>query len=415
MKWDFFSGLAIFYSIIEVPFRIGFQSPPTYSIIVLNYIVDAIFFTDILLAFHTAYISKLTDALVTDRKLIRRNYMKCWFWIDVASTLPFDQIAVAASSSVSNAHVSTLRLIRVLRLVRLIKLIKVIHSRGLKDLLESFNINSALVSIVSLLLQIFVIAHIVCCFWFFITTPDAIGLVQPDENSGLPYAIRTWVTEFEFQYSDLSTQYIASLYWAFATMLTVGYGDIHATNTGERFYAFVTMLLGSLMFGAIIAKVRMLVESRNLQSKELKTRVAEFKAYLEERRIPIALKKEARVRLLFPRHFRARVLFPIHFILFCLYFVLILLLVNIFNFYSDRIEERSEGTSLLFYSLFKFCFLFLFFIFYFPLFYSSQGRPSLHLLILNIANYEPKKTLITLFTHTGCISMLSPKTILPFT
>ena len=292
--WDFFSGLAIFYSIIEVPFRIGFQAPPTEVILVLDSIVDAIFFSDIILAFNTAYICTLTDLLVVDRALIRLNYMKFWFWIDIAATMPFDRIAAAASNT-ANTHVSTLRLIRVLRLVRLVKLFKFTSSKGLQELLDSFMIAPALISILTLLLQIFLVAHLVCCFWFFITTPDATGVTQPPYDSGLPYVIRTWATEFNFQYSDLSTQYIASLYWAFATMLTVGYGDIHATNTGERFYAFLTMLLGSLMFGAIIAKVRMLVESRNLQSKELKTRVAEFKTYLEERKIPIALKKEAKV------------------------------------------------------------------------------------------------------------------------
>ena len=193
---------------------------------------------------------------------------------------------------------STLRLIRVLRLVRLVKLIKLITSKGLKDSLDSLFISPALISIVALLLQIFLVAHIVCCFWFFITTSDATGIVQPDDPS-LPFAIRTWVTEFGFQYDSVQTQYIASLYWAFATMLTVGYGDIHATNTGERFYALLTMLLGSLMFGAIIAKVRVLVESRNLQLRELKIRVAELKSYLEERRIPLALKAEVKVQTFF--------------------------------------------------------------------------------------------------------------------
>ena len=50
------------------------------------------------------------------------------------------------------------------------------------------------------------------------------------------------------------------MYWTFFTLLTVGYGDIHPTNTGERFYALMTMIMGSLMFGAIIAKVRPNIE-----------------------------------------------------------------------------------------------------------------------------------------------------------
>lgn len=288
--WDLICGLAIFYSIVEVPFRIGFQSIQSESAVVMDSCVEAIFFCDIILTFNTAFVDPVTDLFVADRWLIAKEYGKVWLWIDLASTIPFDQIVIAAASH-DSPNISTFRLIRVLRLVRLTKLIKLVGSKNLKEYLDQYSISPAFISIFTLLLQIFLVAHIVCCFWFFITTADATGF----QASATSDCCHTWVTEAELQGSDVETQYIASLYWAFATMLTVGYGDIHATNTGERFYAFLTMLLGSLMFGAIIAKVSVLVESRDLQLKELKIRVAEFKAYLEERRIPNALKTEAKV------------------------------------------------------------------------------------------------------------------------
>ena len=51
--------------------------------------------------------------------------------------------------------------------------------------------------------------------WF----PDVVG-----------YDKRTWVSEFGFVDSTLTTQYLAAMYWAVMSLLTVGYGDIHATN-----------------------------------------------------------------------------------------------------------------------------------------------------------------------------------------
>ena len=296
--WDFLSALAIFYSIIEIPFHIGFQTEPSEVTVVANSIVDAIFFCDIIITLNTGYVDRLTDLLVTNRNLIRKNYLAFWFWIDLVSALPFDKIVTAALTDEvgGNNHVGIVRLVRVLRLVRFLKLVRLVSSKASKDLLHSLHISPAVTSIVALLLQIFLVAHVVCCFWFFITTSDATGINQPLQLPDPLYNIQTWTTTFGFQYSDVATQYIASLYWTFATMLSVGYGDIHATNTGERFFAFLTMLLGSLMFGAIIAKVRLLVESRNIQYRELKICVAEFKSYLEERRIPLALKAEAKVQ-----------------------------------------------------------------------------------------------------------------------
>lgn len=304
VAWDIICGVALFYSIIEIPFRIGFRSTPSESSIAISYMVEVIFALDILLTFNTAIVDPMTDLLLADRVLIARKYASLWLWVDLASTIPFDLIVLAAVRENSEApNVSTIRLIRVLRLVRLVKVIRFVGSKRIKNIIDKYCISPALVSIVSLMLQIFVVAHIVCCFWFFISTPFVTGFEV--EKGG--HIARTWVTEFHFADSDVRTQYIASLYWAFATMLTVGFGDIHATNTGERFYASMTMLLGALMFGAIIAKVRVLVESRNLQSKELKARVAEFKAYLEEKRIPNALRSEAKVR-----HSRCCFTAPLH-------------------------------------------------------------------------------------------------------
>ena len=127
-------------------------------------------------------------------------------------------------------------------------------SQGFSDLLENSRINPAIISVTALMFQIFLLAHIIACFWFFITTSEATGGPTNDDINAI--GIRTWATEFQMQSEDAATQYITSLYFTFYTLLSIGYGDIHPTNTQERFFALVVMLIGGLMFGAIIAKVR---------------------------------------------------------------------------------------------------------------------------------------------------------------
>jgi hypothetical protein len=42
-------------------------------------------------------------------------------------------------------------------------------------------------------------------------------------------------------------QYLASIYWVFQTLTTVGYGDIPAITTSERLISCFIMVLGKLL------------------------------------------------------------------------------------------------------------------------------------------------------------------------
>lgn len=63
---------------------------------------------------------------------------------------------------------------------------------------------------------------------------------------------------------EMYEQYINSLYWAFTTMCTVGYGDFHPTTTSERAVSMVCMLVSSGMFAFIIGDIGKIVTSYNM-------------------------------------------------------------------------------------------------------------------------------------------------------
>ena len=54
-----------------------------------NSIVDVIFFIDIVLNFHTTFVGPGGE-VVSDPKIIRMNYLRSWFIIDLLSCLPYD-------------------------------------------------------------------------------------------------------------------------------------------------------------------------------------------------------------------------------------------------------------------------------------------------------------------------------------
>ena len=71
------------------------------------------------------------------------------------------------------------------------------------------------------------------------------------------YAI---VQEIDLANAPVSTQYLWSFYWTAATLTTVGYGDIHATNTGERVLNIFILLVGASVFGFIVANVSTIID-----------------------------------------------------------------------------------------------------------------------------------------------------------
>ena len=56
----------------------------------------------------------------------------------------------------------------------------------------------------------------------------------------------------------------------------------------------VVMLLGGISFGAVIAQVTRLIDSRNPQARAFKSKMDEHKAYLEEKALPDHLKIDAK-------------------------------------------------------------------------------------------------------------------------
>ena len=48
--------------------------------------------------------------------------------------------------------------------------------------------------------------------------------------------------------NDVIERYLLAFYFMITTMTTVGYGDISGTNTTERIYCIILMLIGVLTF-----------------------------------------------------------------------------------------------------------------------------------------------------------------------
>lgn len=261
------------------PIQIGFDLEETESTLSVLYLVIALFAVDMVISFNTAYFDSQNDKYVYDREKIAKHYLQLWFWIDLFSTIPFDLVIGGYTAN------QNLQVIRMIRFFRLFRVIKFFHILKRMTQLSSLGISPQMITLTILMARICFLAHIYACFWHYITLPQAVGSFPTN-----------WIDYFGFEHANLGSRYVASLYYIIVTMLTVGFGDIYATNQLERMYAIFTMITGSIIFGALISKATTLIDQRNPHAKAFQESIQEFKYFINETTLPLSEKERIKVR-----------------------------------------------------------------------------------------------------------------------
>ncbi|GMH57191.1 hypothetical protein TrLO_g1723 [Triparma laevis f. longispina] len=287
VKWDVFVGILIVFSVLSIPYRLGFDVPSTPTMDVIDNVINAAFWLDIILTFRSAYEDVESDVLVTVPREIAQHYFKSWFFIDFFSVCPVSEIVEyfvlqgaeedelinhTNSTLQGESRLESLKLLKVVRLIRLVKLVRLLKlGTYLERIEDSLSISPATFELFKLLITVTFIAHMFGCFWFFTSNQTT-----EEENS--------WY----YGLSDTETiedKYIASLYWAFTTMTTVGYGDISASSVQEKWYAIVIMILGATVFGYILANIASLTGELDARGNRVSASITSMTEYLTEKNI----------------------------------------------------------------------------------------------------------------------------------
>ena len=145
--------------------------------------------------------------------------------------------------------------------MRFLKLLRVLKLSSFKQKYEDLYYNDSvniILGIVKILSIIMFFTHILAClFWM-------VGA------STVSYEPLSWTTKFGLIDEDIFTQYVNSLYWAFTTMVTIGYGDISALNTTERLFCMCSMTIMAGVYAFTINEIGKKVKEYNRLSDHFK-------------------------------------------------------------------------------------------------------------------------------------------------
>ena len=285
LSWDILLLLMIIYQALTVPYFICFNDTYPDSMNIIDIFLTFVFIIDILVSLNTGFYHKGT--LIMKRRLIIIEYLKLWFWIDVVATFPYDWLIEGFDPQSTETQASRTKIFKVLRVFRFLRILRLLRLAKLKKILikiEDYIASNTLANFfvfVRLLSMVFFIAHWTACFWFFIGYQDS--FTHPI----------SWVVSVGIRDKSNYEQYITSLYWAFTTIATVGYGDITPITLNEKMFTMMTMIMSSGVFAYTVGSIGSLISKQNASENSYREQVVAVNSYMKKK----CLEKDLQMRV----------------------------------------------------------------------------------------------------------------------
>ncbi|BET01413.1 PAC [Nesidiocoris tenuis] len=285
--WDWVILCLTFYTAIMVPYNVAFKNKTSedVSLLVVDSIVDVIFFIDIVLNFHTTFVGPGGE-VVSDPKVIRMNYLRSWFVIDLLSCLPYDVFnAFDHDEDGIGSLFSALKVVRLLRLGRVV--------RKLDRYLEY-----GAAMLILLLCFYMLVAHWLACIWYSIGRSDA--------DNGLQYSW-LWklanVTQSPYSYTwsnessspelingpSRKTMYVTALYFTMTCMTSVGFGNVAAETDNEKIFTICMMIIAALLYATIFGHVTTIIQQMTSATAKYHDMLNNVREFMKLHEVPKAL------------------------------------------------------------------------------------------------------------------------------
>ena len=282
-------AVTVMMSVIE-PFVIAFDYPMKLkgrglsAAPIIDFVAGALFFIDTFVVnFLEAKVLTCRSTgrrkLITTPRLIRKIYIfEGTFVTDVIVSVPF---VVQIIASIKGESTPAERLTRILRLLRVLRVTGSSLTTPEILFMKLFRMTPMVIFIAQTLLVFALLVHSVACVYIFVA-------IQEGRD-------QSWLTQADLVDGSNAEIYIVALYFATATITTVGFGDISAgSNDLERCVTTLAMIAGAIFFaylvGSMGASIQALSTTMSRQRK-FRERVTRVHAFLDRQHAPTHIRR----------------------------------------------------------------------------------------------------------------------------
>nr|VZI30692.1 unnamed protein product [Spirometra erinaceieuropaei] len=199
----------------------------------------------------------MADDIVLDSKLIAKEYLQKWFFLDFVSSLPLDYLLLAfGEGSEQIAHAGqALKILRVAKLLSLLRLLRLSRLLRYVSEWEKFmNIAGKFIGISKLLLIMLLLGHWNACLQFFIP-------------SLMDFPVDSWVAKCRLQDAAWFEQYTWALFKALSHMLCIGYGRFPPNSLSEAWMTAISMMAGATCYAIVVGHAAALIQSFDVSKR----------------------------------------------------------------------------------------------------------------------------------------------------
>ncbi|XP_065202257.1 potassium/sodium hyperpolarization-activated cyclic nucleotide-gated channel 3 isoform X2 [Planococcus citri] len=281
--WDLCMLLLLVANLIILPVAISFFNDDLSTRwIAFNCLSDTIFLIDIVVNFRTGIMQQdNAEQVILDPKIIAKNYLRTWFFLDLISSIPLDYIFLIFNQDFGESFqilhagraLRILRLAKLLSLVRLLRLSRLVRYVSQWEEVYFLNMASVFMRIFNLICMMLLIGHWSGCLQFLV--PMLQGF---PENS--------WVAINELQDAYWLEQYSWALFKAMSHMLCIGYGRFPPQSLTDMWLTMLSMISGATCYALFLGHATNLIQSLDSSRRQYRERVKQVEEYMAYRKLP---------------------------------------------------------------------------------------------------------------------------------